>query len=113
VPGIPSDVAHVFTVAHDIAPAWHTRIQAAFQEFVDNAVSKTRQLPHDATVEDVASVYNLAYDLAARATIYRDGSRDAQVLRLARRTRRRKPAGCPTIISTRATAIGCLRQPPE
>lgn len=79
--GVPQDVQRIFGTALDIAPVWHVRMQAAFQRFTDNAVSKTVNFPENATPDDVREVYTLAYREGCKgATIYRYGSREAQVL---------------------------------
>jgi ribonucleoside-diphosphate reductase alpha chain len=79
IPGVPTEVRKVFVTAHEISPEWHVEMQAAFQKYTDNAVSKTVNFSHEAAKEDVANVYMLAYEKNLKGiTIYRDRSREGQ-----------------------------------
>jgi len=115
---VPADVKSVFVTAHDISPLDHITMQAAFQKFVDNAVSKTVNFPHKATPKDVDDVYRLAYKLGCKGvTVYRDGSRDHQVLARGKKDDQKAieswqkivPKKRPDLIrgSTRLTMTGC------
>jgi ribonucleoside-diphosphate reductase alpha chain len=113
---ISEEVKTVFTTALDISPEWHIRMQAAFQEFTDNATSKTVNFKEHATEEDVCTVYTLAYDLGCKGvTVYRYGSRTGQVLTTEEEQKApsadaaQQPKPRPLVVSgvTRKISTGC------
>jgi len=114
VEGIPEEVRRVFVTAHDISPEAHLRMQAAFQKYVDNAVSKTVNFPSDATREDIRQVYLLAYRLGCKGvTVYRDKSREEQVLNIGEVNRERDASGAPAGREAPAAADGFVTRRPR
>ena len=106
IEGVPDDIKRLFVTALDIKPEWHIKMQAAFQKYTDNAVSKTVNLPTEATVDDVRNIYELAWKLKCKGvTVFRYGSKPEQVLYIGEiKTEKRKfislaseyAGGCPT-----------------
>jgi ribonucleoside-diphosphate reductase alpha chain len=101
IPGLPEYASRVFKTSHEIGYEWHVRHQAAFQRHTDNGVSKTINLPNDASEEDVANAYRLAWDQGCLGiTVFRDGCKGEQVLNVGTGKRDKTPALLPTTGST-------------
>lgn len=110
IDGIPDRIKRYFRTAHDISYEWHIKMQAAFQRFTDNAVSKTINFPQSATVEDIRRSYLMAYRSDLKGiTIYRDGSREQQVLNVGTEKPKITPRPRPDITTgtTEMAKIGC------
>jgi ribonucleoside-diphosphate reductase alpha chain len=94
IDGIPDKIKKVFVTAHEIDTKWHILMQSAFQDYTNNAVSKTVNFARESTKEDIAEVYMMAYEEGLKGiTIYRDGSREGQVLSTGKEKKEEKPAG--------------------
>jgi len=88
IPEIPQKISSVLVTAHEVSPEWHIRIQATFQKYTDNAVSKTVNLPTNASIEDADKVFRLAHKLGCKGTtVYRNSSRENQVISTTRKTK--------------------------
>ncbi|MGI8690557.1 MAG: vitamin B12-dependent ribonucleotide reductase [Thermomicrobiales bacterium] len=82
-PGVPEEIQRIYVTAQEIKPEWHVRQQAAWQKYVDNSISKTVNMPNEATHADIAAAYMSAYDTGCKGiTVFRDGCKSEQVLNI-------------------------------
>jgi ribonucleoside-diphosphate reductase alpha chain len=106
---IPKDVKRIFVTAMDIKPEWHVKMQAAFQKYTDNAVSKTINLPHTAKVGDVEKIYMLAWKSKCKGiTVYRYGSKPEQVLYIGKIEKKKRPRAPKFVLAEPEYAGGCM-----
>jgi ribonucleoside-diphosphate reductase alpha chain len=108
---VPARWQRVFVTAHDVTPEWHIRMQAAFQDFTDSAISKTCNFPNAATEEDVEQIYRLAFELKCKGvTVYRDGARENQVLSTGQTAKKVTDQPAPDVQRQLAEALGRLAE---
>ncbi len=100
-PGVPKEIQRVYVTAQEIKPEWHVRQQAAWQKYVDNSISKTVNMPNEATHADIAEAYMSAYDTGCKGiTVFRDGCKSEQVLNIGVKEQKTEatPATVPVVV---------------
>lgn len=108
IEGVPEDIKKLFRTAMEVGWEWHVKHQAAFQKYTDNAVSKTINLPNDASIEDVNEAYMKAYETGCKSiTVYRDGSRQVQVMDNKKKSRQMCP-NCEAILFMNDGDLMCV-----